>query len=353
MPTLARIWLPIAFGAALAYASDVAVVVDVSGTMGRYGKWQPDALDLIEAITSGTPATALKFSSTGDPQSTAQFKLAPGEGLVLLKFGSVQSDAYPFFSSAQRVASAAELRGVFPNTAAAFREKMTNKELALAVGARLAGNSPARMIVISDFLSDADLTQQQQQYINQFESQTRLDTPVIYTWLTDNRVLVKLMVANSKAAPPPTTTENPPPTEAEKPKTSDHQIQILDARLIEGSPSRYQFRWRLTPAGNVKGYRLTLRDAKTRKIVLEQPGLASPAVSILTPAPGDYFAQVTADLEDGSEAASRPYPVKIEGNYGGVIFAIFALAAIVAALWFFIRRSNQRKTNTDKREVRR
>ena len=43
-PTLARLWLPIAFGAALAYASDVAVVVDVSGTMGRYGKWQPDVL---------------------------------------------------------------------------------------------------------------------------------------------------------------------------------------------------------------------------------------------------------------------------------------------------------------------
>lgn len=345
MPTLARFWLPIVYGAALVHASDVAVVVDVSGTMGRYGKWQPDVLDLIEALTTGSPATTAKFNSTGDNQTVSQFKLAAGEGITLLKFGSVQSDAYPFFSSAQKVGSAAELRGVFPNTPAAFREKQTNKELALAVGARLAGNSPARLIVISDFLSDADLSQQQQQYINQFQSQSRLETPIIYTWLTDNRVLVKLMVANSKTETAPKHDEP-----AVKPATVDHQVQILEARQLDGSPSRYQFRWRITPVAPVKSYRLTLRDVKTRRIVIEQPGLASPAVAIPTPDPGDYFAQVTADLEDGSESASRPYPVKIEGSYGGVIIALIVLAAVVAGLWFFMRRANQKKANPNKRE---
>ena len=342
MPTLARLWLPIVFGAALVHASDIAVVVDVSGTMGRYGKWQPEVLDLIESLTAGAPTAAARFISTGDAQTAAQFKLAAGEGITLLKFGSIQSDAYPFFANAQKVASAAELRGIFPNTAAAFKEKLTNKELAFAVGARLAGASPARMIVISDFLSDADVSQQQQQYINQFQSQTKLETPIIYTWLTDNRVLVKLMIANSKSEAVHTPTAEP-----EKPKT-DHQVQILEARALEGG--KHQFRWRLTPAAPVKSYRLTIRDVKTRRIVIEQPGLASPAVAIQTPAPGDYFAQVTADLEDGSESASRPYPLKIEGSYGGVILAIIALAAIVAGLWFFMRRANQRKANPNKRE---
>ena len=338
MPTLARLWLPIVVGAALVQASDVAVVVDVSGTMGRYGKWQPEVLDLIESLTTGAPTGAAKFNSTGDPQAAAQFKLAAGEGITLLKFGSIQSDAYPFFANAQKVASASELRSVFPNTAASFKEKQTNKELALAVGARLAGNSPSRMIVISDFLSDADVSQQQQQYINQFQSQTRIETPIIYTWLTDNRVLVKLMVANSKA--------QQTATEAEKPK-SDHQVQILEARPLDGG--KHQFRWRLTPAAPVKSYRLTIRDAKTRRIVVEQPGLAAPAVAISTPPPGDYFAIVTADLEDGSEAASRPYPLKVEGSYGGILLAIVALAAIVGALWFFMRRANQRKADPNKK----
>jgi hypothetical protein len=198
------------------------------------------------------------------------------------------------------------------------------------------------MIVISDFLSDADLSQQQQQYINQFQSQSKLETPIIYTWLTDSRVLVKLMVAKSETAK-----HDEPPS---KPPAVDHQVQILEARMLDGSPSRYQFRWRLTPAATVKSYRLTLRDAKTRKIVVEQPGLASPAVAIPTPEPGDYFAQVTADLEDGSESASRPYPVKVEGSYGGVLLTLAVLAAIVGALWFFMRRANQRKANPNKRE---
>ncbi len=340
MPTLVRLWLPIAFGAALVYASDVAVVVDVSGTMGRYGKWQPDVLDLIEALTTGAPTGTAKFNSTGDTVTAAQFKLAAGEGITLLKFGSVQSDAFPFFANAQKVASASELKGVFPNVAAAFKEKQTNKELAFAVGARLAGNSPSRLIVISDFLSDADVSQQQQQYINQFQSQTKLETPVIYTWLTDNRVLVKLLVANSKG-------EQPPTQETDKPKT-DHQVQILEARPLEGG--KHQFRWRLTPPAPVKSYRLTIRDVKTRRIVIEQPGLASPAVAIATPPPGDYFAQVTADLEDGSESASRPYPLKVEGSYGGIVIGLIVLAAIVGGLWFFMRRANQRKANPNKRE---
>ena len=345
MPTLARLWLPLAFGtaAALVHASDVAVVVDVSGTMGRYGKWQPDVLDLIEALTTtGAPASTAKFNSTGEPSAAAQFKLAPTEGITLLKFGSVQSDAFPFFSNAQKLANATELRGVFPNTPAAFKEKQTNKELAIATGARLAGNSPARMIVISDFLSDADLSQQQQQYINQFQSKAQLQTPVIYTWLTDNRVLVKLMVANSKNETT-TTTEQAPKT--------DHQVQILEARQLDGG--KHQFRWRILPAAPVKSYRLTIRDAKTRRIAVEQPGLASSSAAITSPGPGDYFAIVTADLEDGSEAASRPYPVKVEGSYGGILIALTVLAAIIAGLWYFMRQANQRKANPNNKEVAR
>lgn len=342
MPTLARLWLPIAFGAALLHASDVTVVVDVSGTMGRYGKWQPDVLDLIESLATGAPAAGPKFTSTGDTSTAAQFKLAAGEGMTLLKFGSIQSDAYPFFTNAQKVANATELRGVFPNTAVAFKEKLTNKELAFAVGARLAGASPARMIVISDFLSDADVSEQQQQYINQFQSQSKLETPIIYTWLTDKRVLVKLMVANAKLEATAPVAASP----AETPKT-DHTVQILEARALEGG--KHQFRWRITPAAPVKSYRLTIRDVKTRKIVIEQPGLASPAVAISTPPPGDYFAQVTADLEDGSESASRPYPLKVEGSYGGILLALAALAAIVGGLWFFMRRANKQKADPNKR----
>ena len=51
-----------------------------------------------------------------------------------------------------------------------------------------ASAGPARLIFISDFLIDADLTSAQQQYVNEFESSAEIQTPLIYAWMKDSQI---------------------------------------------------------------------------------------------------------------------------------------------------------------------
>ncbi|MEO8660694.1 MAG: hypothetical protein ABI693_19645 [Bryobacteraceae bacterium] len=319
----------------VARAADVSVVVDVSGTMGRYGAWQVDTVTLLERVLAGDSLADVRFSSTGDREAALRFRLGAGECIYLLRFGSVQTDAFPFFTPAQRAGSVSELRGLFPYRLEQYKESRTNKPLAAAVAARIMGGPMARLIVISDFLVDADLTQQQQQYVNEFESQAKIETPLIFNWTGGNRVSVKLIeVAIPSTKPRP---DAPPP-----PPVSVHQIQILEARSIEGSPARTQFRWRVTPPGAIRAFRLTLRNVKDGRTVRDQGGLAVPSVAVATPDPGDYRVVVTGDFEDGTQAISPPYPLKVEGNSLAVLWGLLGVGAAGTAFWWLSRQASQR-----------
>jgi hypothetical protein len=326
-------------------AADVAVVVDVSGTMGRYGPWQSDALALTQAVLSGESFDKSRFVSTGSPQAVFEFKLNPGEAIHVLRFGSIQTSGFPFFNPPDKT-TVAQLPLVFPRQAKDFAQTRTNKELAIAVAGRLIG-SPARMIVISDFLVDADANQQQQQFINDFQAQNGVQTPLIFNWLTDKRVMIRMMVASTS----PLVTPLPSPQSNEAPSVSpQHQVQILEARQAEGSPSQVQIRWRLVPTGTAKSYRISVRDARTRKIVRDQAGLVLPSATVQLQGPGDYLVMVTAEFENGSQAVSRSFPVKVEGS-GNLILVLLGLVAVRFAAWLVVHRINQKKAASRRAEM--
>ena len=317
-------------------AADVAVVVDVSGTMGRYGSWQLDTIELLRAILSGESIESSRFIPTGTPQAASVFKLDPGEAIRVLRFGSIQTSEFPFFAPAERT-TVAKLSAAFPTEAKDFAQARTNKELAIAVAAHLIGN-PARMIVISDFLVDADANQQQEQFINDFQSENDVQTPLIFAWRTDKRLMIRMIKASISPliASPPSQQPN------EDPPSPDHEVQILEARQAAGSSPNVQIRWRLVPAGTAKSYRVSLRDARTRRIVGDQAGLVLPSATVPVQGPGDYLVMVTAEFENGSQAVSRSYPVKVEGS-GDLILVLLGVVAIGLAAWLVVRRLNRNK----------
>ena len=55
--SLARALLFFIFACPLG-AKDIAVLIDISGSMGNYGAWQQDAKQLTSSILSGNPAVA-------------------------------------------------------------------------------------------------------------------------------------------------------------------------------------------------------------------------------------------------------------------------------------------------------
>jgi hypothetical protein len=333
-PVLRYVWIFIAMcvvSAPPVCSADVAVVIDVSGTMAHYGPWQSEALALVKAVLSGESIENSRFTSTGLPQAASHFKLSPGESIHVLQFGSIQTAGFPFFLPPQKTADG-QLGSIFPMQVKDFSQGRTNKELAIAVAARLVGDSPARMIVISDFLVDADASQQQQQFINEFQAKASVQTPLIFNWLTDNRVMIRMMVASWSPQPTQMPNQGPP----------EHQVQILEARQLDGSPIQVQVHWRLVPPGTAKSYRVNLRDARTRKVVRDQGGLVLPSATVPVPGPGDYILMVTAEFENGSQAVSRSFPFKVEGS-GNVLMVVFVGIALGLLAWQVVRRINQHK----------
>lgn len=316
-------------------ASDVAVVVDVSGSMASYGNWQPDALSLVEAILSGNSTSGLNYDHTDPIDAISDFKLGSGDSIQLLKFGSAQRNAFPFFET-KRLEALSELRSQFPMSKGEFRDPHTNKDLAIAVGSRLAGNAPDHLVMISDFLIDSSVDPAQQRFVTEFQASSKIETPVIFTWKQDRRVQVKLIATSVKetngngAAPPP-----------QAPTASVH---ILESRVSADS-NRIYFRWQVQPSVPVHSFRLLLRDAKTGRVAKEQGPLAAVySTMIEAPHSGEYSAIVTADFDDGSQIQSRPVVVTIKGRNGGAVAVVLILAAVGAGVWYASVRGQRRAT---------
>lgn len=331
--------------------AEVSVLVDVSGTMGHYGRWQPDAVSLIQSILEGrSPATA-NFEVTGNQAAVTQFKVENGTLIELLRFGSIKSNEFPFFAQPQTVNDPADLAGVFPLNQPDYTQARTNKDLAEAVGAQLAASSPARLIVISDFLVDADMDQNEQEFVDRFQSANQIETPVIFKWRPDSRVMVKLILARPSTATAP----------VEAPQSSAAQaapavtISVRDAHALPNSDVLF-FRWHA--AGNTSGvqsYSVRLRHPHTHRVEKEIAGISPTASSARVKAPhgGKYLASVTAVLTDGSTVESGAVPVSTAKNNSGIVIAVILLIAITG-VWLYMRRmktrSHRRLTNEEESE---
>jgi hypothetical protein len=302
--------------------------------MASYGNWQPDVLSLAEAILSGNSVSGLNFDHTEPVDAISEFKLGSGDSTQFLKFGSAKRDAFPFFADIKRLENLSELRSQFPMSRGEFRDPHTNKDLAIAVGSRLAGNPPDRLVMISDFLIDSDVDPAQQRFVTEFQASSKIETPVIFTWKQDRRVQVKLIVTSIKEV-----SGNGAPPAA---PASTASVHIVESRVSADS-DRIYFRWQVQPSVPVHSFRLLLRDAKTGRIAKEQGPLAAVYSSMIeAPHAGEYSAIVTASFEDGSQIQSRPVIVTVKGRNGGVVAIVLILAAVGAGVWYASVRGQRR-----------
>ena len=315
-------------------AADIAVLVDVSGTMGHYGLWQPEAATLIHSILDGEFRHAA-WDREGKATEPLDFKLSPGAKIHLVRFGSIHSESSPYFRSPLTLTSPEELHKVFPQNPIEYSEAKTNKSLAQAVGGALAedGEGAIRLIVVSDFLVDAELNSEQRQFVNSFESRVQTDPPVIYSWRTNPRVQVRLMSFKSMRRGPVAPSDVSPSA----------SVRLSSARLYE-SPKRVSFTWSIVPDTPEVLYDIAVQNKRSGVVSFSRSGVL--ALSAIWPNPdsGDYVWKVTARLSDGTRLSSTAAPLSIPGaSVGPVLLWGGLLAAFTIVVWHLSKRRSARK----------
>jgi hypothetical protein len=319
-------------------AKDIAVLIDVSGTMRIYGAWQSDARHLTESILLGRPTNG-GWSREGDESGMADFRLDAGDRVRILRFGSIRTQEFPYFEPARTISDPGQLETDFPTEAATYRELRTNKPLAIAVGARLAseGEHVARLIVISDFLVDSNITGSQQRFINEFEAHAKIESPLIYSWQRDSHVQVKLLRVQLNSAPGPL---------GEGPCS----VQIKSAKVMD-SPRRLALSWALAGCEGDVTYSVSIREQQSNKTILTRKLLAA---SLLVPNPptGKFVWRVTASLASGQTAASGWIPVEVPGGLSvGALLLGLAVAGTAAVFWQYSKKRKPRSEEERKEKA--
>ena len=310
------------------WGRNIAILVDASGTMAHYGRWQPEARRLAASLLSGR-VDETGWTHEGNADSGRDFAVSNGDRIHLLKFGSIKTKTFPFFSEEEVVTSVHAFEDIFPLDASAYAEAKTNKSLAMAVGAALsAEDATSLMIVVSDFLIDSDLNPEQEQFVNAFESKAKIETPMIFTWLPDPRVQVKLLHVSGLSG------VNPPP-----PPPQDCSVQIVGARFF-GSPKRVAFSWQLTGATCEATYSVTVRDPRSNAIAFTRSGLLTPSLLWANPPSGKFLWQVTAALPDEKQLFSPVVPIEVSGDsMVGVVALLLCLVVGSGCLWHYSKRN--------------
>lgn len=320
-----------------AFSGPVAVLVDVSGTMKGYGNWQGDACALVETILGGKPELPEAWRVTGSASSAAGFKLEPGARIHLVLFGSAQSNTFPFFQTVEALPELGRLRERFPLSPGAYTQARTNKTLAQAVGARLAADpgGEARVIVISDFLVDSDLSAGQLEFANQFESQAQVESPAIFSWAKEPRVQVKLLRFRLSAAAAP---QAAPAAAAAAPA-----VRLLGVRLIDSNPRRAQFSWRVEGGAAPESCRLVVRDLETRRTVWSASHVLGNSAAWINPTPGRRTWQVVATHRDGSETSSPAVAFSVPSRGPSPLLWVALAVGVIAALYYFSSRGVRKR----------
>ena len=319
-------------------SSDISVLIDVSGTMRNYGPWQADANKLIESLLIGGQPDMNVWKVSGELNKGAEFRLQSGQNVHLLRFGQIRSPEFPFFLPPRTISDLSAFRAEFPNDPSLYTEARTNKALAQAVGTKLAeaGGIQTRLIVISDFLVDSNLNAAQLDFVNSLESRTKSEPPLIFSWKSNANVQVKLIRVSVLGEVG--TTPDP---------GADISIRLLAARVLEGSPRRVQFQWRMEGEAQPRYFDLTVRDSSRKVDWISRNLIGSSAVWNGANS-GKKTWQVRAVLEDGREIMSPARPFEIPGpGIAPILLTLAGLAALGGGIYYFAgRRRNSKRTGT-------
>lgn len=302
-------------------ARPISIAVDVSGSMKSYGQWQRDALDAISALLSGREPSG-NWRVTGSPDAAGEFTKRDADTLRILSFGDLQNHDYPFFRSATLLGGIQDLQARFPVAEAAYAEGRTNKTLAEAVAVTdsPAGSSPL-LIMVSDFLVDAQLTPSQIAFLNDAQSRYAVHVLSILSWSVNPNVQIKLI----KYVPQAHATEKPQPTQS--------PILRVQAGFHEPSKS-VRISWAVDGAKAQK-YSVAIRKATSASIAFSKDNLAIRSAVWPSPDGGSYVWTVIAYLEGGSQVVQRG-TIEVPGStgVGAVALIVGLLIAVAGALWW-------------------
>jgi hypothetical protein len=328
----------------LAHARNMVIVLDSSGTMKTYGHWQPDAKQAIQSVLTGSPLAQDAWQATGNLNVVNDFRLLQGQSLYFLPFGSIARHEWPFFSGLTKLNSPADVDGIFPEETKAFSQQRTNKSLAFAVAANALGTPDysTDLIVISDFLIDADMTDAEIRYVNEFEAASTSSIPLILTWKRDPRLQIKLIRFKPATTPP-----YPP----------DDHLHGPVVHLVEASrsskPDALRFHWRIDGHADVRNYNVYVRDEKGRTVFSPARLLSQNAI-YPNPVSGKLSWFVIANLDDGTQLKSSVGTVVVPpSSSSGTIFLlllVLAGAGFVGYQWW--RKKGIKEESTRRKSQR-
>ena len=302
-------------------ADKLAVVVDVSGSMKNYGAWQADARDAIAAVLAGRPLPSRWKSDPGGIDLSV-FSCGPQDRVTLLRFGSVQPTAeYPFFAGIQHGLPSAEVESRFPTDPGDYVESRTNKALAesVAINSATDSNGNAEIIMLSDFYSDASLSDRQIAFINDTEHKFEKSTLATLSWSGNPRVQIKLIqfALRKKTIPPP-----PVDTAAQG------TLHLLPPRFDKSSHN-LQLGWSYQGQTSPEKYDLKIMDAQGTTL-FSKYGLGGKSVTYPRAASGLIHWTVTAYLPGGSQLEQEA-SFNVPGGYGPPAW-IFVFILLLLAL---------------------
>ena len=306
-------------------ADRLAVVVDVSGSMKNYGSWQADARDAIVALLAGRPLPS-HWSLDPGGADLGRFSCGPQERVTLLRFGSVQPSAqYPFFAAIQHGLSMEEIGSLFPLSPRDYSENRTNKALAESVAILSAtdSNGTAEVIMLSDFYSDANLSDQQIKFINDTEHKFKKDTVATLSWTGNPRVQIKLLRftlgdALGKNEPPPSLPDG----------VAQGALHLSPPRFDKSSQN-LQLSWSYTGQPLPEKYDIRVTDTRNTTL-FSKYGLSSTSVTYPKAASGSIRWAVTAHIPDGKPLEQSATFTVPPGN-GPSVWIVVIILAILAA----------------------
>lgn len=319
LATLATAWIAPAGAAA---ADSLAVVVDVSGSMNRYGPWQPDAKKAIAAILAGNLPQDGRWQADVSAQANLSAYAIGGDGRVLLlPFGSVRADAArPYFAGKSLTPS--ELDGEFPAKASDFTQDRTNNALAEAAAIHLVGQhiTNVPVVMVSDFLADATPSPDQLAFQSDIAKRYSKLTDATLSWARNPRVQIRLLLFKPRESS----------VEAKGPTGPPGSLRLIPPRYDSRGRNLF-LAWAYDGPIAPEKFDVVVRSESRGTMLFTKRDIAGNSVTYQRAAPGRMKWSVTAVMPDGRPIEQADmYDVPGGGFPWGIAVSLaVAVAAVV------------------------
>lgn len=315
-----------------AQARTIVVAVDVSGSMATYGAWQSDAQSQLKLILSGLAydKTISRWSLSGSTNSLATYHLGAGDQLVVLRFGDVnQNSEYPFFRDIGPPISLAEFERSFPTDPSIFRQSRTNKSLAECVAAKTAGKD-GLVVIVSDFLVDARLSDLQVKFIDDFASGMSVRTNAILSWVQNPRVQIRFLQYSENL-------DGGLRAQPSDPSAGTGSLRLNTPKLTRDDA--LELSWSFDGVGAPRSYDVEIMGLPDQRQLFLRKNLLGTSVTFENPPRGVLSWTVTATLDDGRTVRGRStYTHQGGSGLFGLLIGLLAIAGVVAAIMFALTR---------------